>query len=372
MSRSMQSNGAGPRRPGDKEDICPVCKSTRYLNPEMRFLVNPECYHKMCESCVDRIFSQGPAACPIAGCARTLRKQRFRQQTFEDLKIEREVDIRRRVATAFNCQESDFETLLAYNNYLEDMEVATFNLLQGIDVDATERKLAAFAAQNASSISANNAKATETRTAQHAHSAAQKEQARLNRAGATRADLASMAERDEAHRETIDAVANAKDEPGQKVVLLKKSTARRTAAEKARDKQRQQQQQQQQQPTDTDHEIYKIQGLKPVMQPPPEKAYDPFGGMAHTPAYYTLQSHYEHPWLDRARTDPGIVAGGYDLKEYYQRTMLAAFAGLGCFIDEEMGEKEKEKGRGEGDDKMVATEGAAMAAAAAAAGADQA
>ncbi|KAL8994507.1 MAG: hypothetical protein Q9169_005536 [Polycauliona sp. 2 TL-2023] len=325
----------------------------------MRFLVNPECYHKMCESCVDRIFSQGPAACPIAGCARTLRKQRFRQQTFEDLKIEREVDVRRRVAKAFNRQESDFETLLAYNNYLEDMEVTTFNLLQGIDVAATERKLAAYTAQNASSISQNNAKAMEQRTTQNAHTAAQKEQARLNRAGANRADIASMAEREESHREAIDVLANPKNNGGQKVVL-KKSTARRTATEKARDKQRQQQQQQQHDPDETDNDIYKIEGLKRVEQALPEKPYDAFGGISYTPSYYTLQSHYEHPWLDRARTDPSIVAGGYHLREYYQRTMLEAFAGLGCFIDEEM--REREQGE---EDGMVATEGAAMAAASA-------
>ena len=124
MSRAPARNGAASRRPGEEDgelhtrmrtlrlqptsanppplcsspDICPVCKSSRYLNPNMRFLVNPECYHKMCESCVDRIFSQGPAPCPVAGCARTLRKQRFRKQTFEDVKVEREVDIRRRVA----------------------------------------------------------------------------------------------------------------------------------------------------------------------------------------------------------------------------------------------------------------------------------
>ena len=79
-------------------EICPVCKSSRYLNPKMRFLVNPECYHKMCESCVDRIFSQGPAPCPVAGCGRTLRKARFRKQTFGDIRVEREVDIRRKVA----------------------------------------------------------------------------------------------------------------------------------------------------------------------------------------------------------------------------------------------------------------------------------
>jgi CDK-activating kinase assembly factor MAT1 len=89
-----------PRSLADTSDICPVCKSSRYLNPNMQFKVNPECYHKMCESCVDRIFSHGPAPCPIAGCARTLRKAKFRRQTFEDLKVEREVDIRRRVAHA--------------------------------------------------------------------------------------------------------------------------------------------------------------------------------------------------------------------------------------------------------------------------------
>lgn len=132
MSRAPARNGASARRPGEEDgehhlhthlrtldlsspsptpaspsanpsspDICPVCKSSHYLNPNMRFLVNPECYHKMCESCVDRIFSQGPAPCPVAGCARTLRKQRFRRQTFEDLQIEREVDIRRRVAATY-------------------------------------------------------------------------------------------------------------------------------------------------------------------------------------------------------------------------------------------------------------------------------
>lgn len=63
----------------------------------MRFLINPECYHKMCESCVDRIFSSGPAPCPVAGCHKTLRKAKFRKQTFEDIEVEREVDIRRRV-----------------------------------------------------------------------------------------------------------------------------------------------------------------------------------------------------------------------------------------------------------------------------------
>ena len=33
------------------DDRCPVCKSDKYLNPNLKFLVNPECYHKMLVPC---------------------------------------------------------------------------------------------------------------------------------------------------------------------------------------------------------------------------------------------------------------------------------------------------------------------------------
>ncbi|KAL8956543.1 MAG: hypothetical protein Q9183_006283 [Haloplaca sp. 2 TL-2023] len=331
----------------------------------MRFLVNPECYHKMCESCVDRIFSQGPAPCPVAGCARTLRKQRFRKQTFEDLRIEKEVDVRRKVAAVFNKQEEDFETLRAYNNYLEEMEVVTFNLLEGIDVAATQRKLDAYAAQNAQQISQRDAKHGRHRNNQAVQQAAQKEQAILSRSAADRASISSIAERGERHREAMDALTSPQldtSTAGQKVVL-KKSTARRTAAEKTRDKQRQQQQlnpsTQQEVPADpSDNSVYRIEGLRQVVAAPEEAPYDPFAGLSLNPSYYILQSHYENPWLDKARTDPSILAGGYDLREYYQRTMLEASAGLGCFLQDEIRERQH---RSDGDG-MVATEGAAMVA----------
>ena len=331
----------------------------------MRFLVNPECYHKMCESCVDRIFSQGPAPCPVAGCARTLRKQRFRKQTFEDLRIEKEVDVRRKVAAVFNKQEEDFETLRAYNNYLEEMEVVTFNLLEGIDVAATQRKLDAYAAQNAQQISQRDAKNSRDRNNQAVQQAAQKEQAILSRSAADRASISSIAERGERHREAMDALTSAQldtSTAGQKVVL-KKSTARRTAAEKTRDKQRQQQQlnpsTQQEVPVDLgDNSVYRIEGLRQVVAAPEEAPYDPFAGLSLIPSYYTLQPHYENPWLDKARTDPSILAGGYNLREYYQRTMLEASAGLGCFLQDEIRERE----HGSDGNGMVATEGAAMVA----------
>ena len=62
----------------------------------------------------------GPAPCPI--CQRTLRKNKFRLQTFEDTLVEREVDLRKRIARTFNKTEEDFPTLKDYNDYLEEVE----------------------------------------------------------------------------------------------------------------------------------------------------------------------------------------------------------------------------------------------------------
>lgn len=49
-----------------------------------------------CESCIDRLFTLGPAPCPI--CNKILRKLAFTPQTFEDLTVEKEVAVRRRIA----------------------------------------------------------------------------------------------------------------------------------------------------------------------------------------------------------------------------------------------------------------------------------
>ena len=84
-------------RPDNSNEECPVCHTKLYFKRDMRFLVNPECYHRMCDSCVDRIFSHGPALCPIPGCRKTLRKNKFRLPRFEDLELEREIDIRKTV-----------------------------------------------------------------------------------------------------------------------------------------------------------------------------------------------------------------------------------------------------------------------------------
>ncbi|KAG8932169.1 TFIIH/NER complex subunit [Tulasnella sp. 418] len=136
----------------NEEDVCPVCKSDRFLNPKLRLLVS-SCYHRMCESCIDRLFTLGPAPCPI--CQKTLRKMAFIPQTFEDLAVEKEVGVRRRIAKEFNKRREDFPDLRSYNDYLEEVEDITFNLINGIDIEATEARIAAYRIENAALIELN-------------------------------------------------------------------------------------------------------------------------------------------------------------------------------------------------------------------------
>ncbi|QRW17653.1 RNA polymerase II transcription factor B subunit 3 [Rhizoctonia solani] len=85
------------------DDVCPLCRSDRFLNPKLRLLQGA-----------------GPAPCPT--CKTVIRKMGFMAQTFEDLGVEKEVAIRRRIAKHFNKRLEDFDSLQEYNDYLEEVE----------------------------------------------------------------------------------------------------------------------------------------------------------------------------------------------------------------------------------------------------------
>ena len=258
------------------------------------------------------------------------------------------------MAGVFNKREEEFESLRDWNNYLEEVENLTWNLLQGVDVKETEKKLDAYKRQNEQEIKQNAAIESQENANTEAQFAAQREQARLRREAARNEELDERREKEEGRREMVDMMARGDGDADtiaretQKVVL-KKSTARRTAAERSR----------QQAAAKVDNgaaaPLFSIQGLKRVVQPAPEKEYDPFGGYVIKPEYYYLRDHYEHSWLDNARSDAQITAGGYDVGEYCARAMMEAFGGLGVFVEDEI------RGREEMADKGVGTASAAAA-----------
>jgi CDK-activating kinase assembly factor MAT1 len=78
-----------------------------------------------------------------------------------------------------------------------------------------------------------------------------------------------------------------------------------------------------------------VKGLRKIRAPLPEKDYDPFMGMATTRDYYELRDDYPSIRLTKAKNDTRTKAGGFDFQAYFDESLLRAFAGLGCFIDEE-------------------------------------
>lgn len=131
---------------------CPHCKTTRYRNPLLKFMVNV-CGHTLCESCMELLFVKGSGSCPK--CSVPLRRANFRLQMFEDAMVERDIEIRRRVLRDYNKKEDDFPSLDAYNNYLEEVETIIYNLQNNIDVIETNKRIEQYKKENRDSIMRN-------------------------------------------------------------------------------------------------------------------------------------------------------------------------------------------------------------------------
>jgi CDK-activating kinase assembly factor MAT1 len=140
-------------------------------------MVSP-CYHILCDNCVYRIFLSGSAPCPQ--CGTILRKSSFHVPIFEDLRVEKECNIRKKVARCLNKREEDFENLRAYNDYLEQIEMIIFNLVNDVDVERTWNQLEMHRKENAGLIAKNQA-LEETEAKRITHENTLREEARIQR-----------------------------------------------------------------------------------------------------------------------------------------------------------------------------------------------
>lgn len=82
-----------------------------------------------------------------------------------------------------------------------------------------------------------------------------------------------------------------------------------------------------------------IKGLKEIKAPEPEQEYDPFMGMQFQRDWFELRQDYPLQRLTKAKKDKRVLAGGYDFSSYYDESLLKAFAGLGCFIEDEVAQR---------------------------------
>ncbi|KAI1209604.1 CDK-activating kinase assembly factor [Annulohypoxylon truncatum] len=365
------------------DDVCPVCRRQKYFNPDLEFLINPECYHPMCQRCVEFIFGKGPAQCPHPGCSKTLRQRGFHSAFFKDLKVEREVDVRRRVQAVFNMTEDDFVSLRDYNDYLQQVEDLTFDLVQGGDADrkAAEKKLLAYEQKHRDEIEKNKRRGREAESIRKQRDAADAEAAKQRRLEEQREEERAKAEEATINAEVMEALA--RGEPGTaadiqaRIVAQKRarvaeiagshfpsllntsSTTTASASSKLS--------------SARNSNLLSIRGLKDKNARDEDadyytRPYDPFAGLDLVPTRYKLrfstyssaaavnkdgESGYANPWLDRARTADDHRVPGYSIKEYVTRAVFEAFAGLGVVVGEEKADAAR----------AVGTSGAEVAAA---------
>ena len=84
-----------------------------------------------------------------------------------------------------------------------------------------------------------------------------------------------------------------------------------------------------------------IKGLREVTPPPAVVEYDPFMGMATRRDYYEVRDDYPLRRLKKAKEDVQLMASGFDFQQFYDESLFRAFAGLGCFIEDEKVEEKQ-------------------------------
>ncbi|OTA68447.1 CDK-activating kinase assembly factor [Hypoxylon sp. EC38] len=346
------------------DKFCPVCRRQKYLNPDMSFLINPECYHPMCTGCVENIFGKGPAQCPYPGCTKTLRQRGFHSAFFRDLTVEREVDVRRRVQAVFNMTQDDFETLRDYNDYLQQVEDLTFDLVQGGEAERkeAEQKLLAYEQKHKDEIEKNKKRGREAENLRKQRDAAEAEAARQRRLEEQREEERARAEEASINAEVMEALA--RGEPGTAADIQARIVAQKRARVAEIAGSRFPSILNNSSNTNTTRTTTTTTSSKPSTAPGPSnllsirglkdknaqkddaadyylRPYDPFAGLDLTPSRYTLQdTEYANPWLDEARSRDDHRVPGYSTREYVARALFEAFAGLGVVVDEEKADAE--------------------------------
>jgi CDK-activating kinase assembly factor MAT1 len=288
----------------------------------------------MCKTCVERIFKDGPNQCPYAGCHKTLRLRGFKTAFFADLTVEREVDIRRRVAAVFNKTEEEFETLDDYNEYLEMVECLTSDLVYGTDEQRrkAEAQLSEWEAKHKADIERNRRLARESDDARQRRIAAEEDEARQRRLLERQEELEEKANAKRFREEMLDSLQSAEvgraTEAMDKIMLKKRGQNKRDAALGAAGV----------------GGGLSIRGLREKKGPVVDNApYDPYGGVRVMPERVDLAPEklalYSNEWVEITRTKTEFKAGGYSPDEFLTRALFEAFSGLGVFVDEEKVEK---------------------------------
>ncbi|KAG6819607.1 hypothetical protein H0H93_010331 [Arthromyces matolae] len=250
-----------------------------------------------------------------------LRKLAFTPQTFEDLGVEKEVAIRRRIAKEFNKRREDFGDLRSYNDYLEEVEdinKSAFNLINDIDVVATEARIQAYRAENAALIELNI-----QREEAYAQGLKDQEEAerreRENRAmELRREEEEEREEREKGKREIIDKLETS-DQNASKIISKSRASAARKSSTRSAS-------------SVSQSNARLLQSRAAQSRVVPDEPHVPLedNWYAYEDLFELKKQGYQDFLSEAVRKDrEGIMrGGGYRIEEAWQRALLSAVAAL--------------------------------------------
>lgn len=200
------------------------------------------------------------------------------------------------------------------------------DLVDRKNVSAHEATLRQYAASNADSIKTNetiNRREVETFKAQQAR---EKEHVRLRREASRQADEDERRERGLERNDIVNKLASGMTSVDD---IVRESKAKHKPGARKKGPRTQDEK-----PISPMEPL--IKGLKKARAPEVEQEYDPFMGIQFQRDYFELRQDYPLQRLTKPKKDTRVLAGGYDFTSYYDESLLKAFAGLGCFIEDEI------------------------------------
>lgn len=244
----------------------------------------------------------------------------FTPQTFEDLVVEKEVAVRRRIAKEFSKRREDFSDLRSYNDYLEEVEDITFNLINDRDKVETEARIAKLRVENAA--------LTELNIQREEREAAivRAEEERVQREQLERAEEARLLEEDERmererEKQGIIDILQSTDKSATKVIAKSRAAAQKRALRKAPTAAAQ---------ASTSAAANTAARMRSTVKDEPHV---PFTDDWYTHQdKFVLRTQYGDPGTDALVRDlvgrDVLRAGGYDIREAWDRAIRTSVVGL--------------------------------------------
>ncbi|ODV95871.1 hypothetical protein PACTADRAFT_49312 [Pachysolen tannophilus NRRL Y-2460] len=287
----------------------------------------------------------GPTKCPYPNCNKILRKNKFKKQIFDDLNIEKECDIRKKILEIYNKQESNFKNLNEYNKYLEEIETIIFNLSHDIDIEETTNLVKQYELMNKELINENNDKISKDyenfmkrqnleksfkQTRLKLQKEIEDEDAKLKK-------LKNLENLNNMYDEGITKNKNNNNNNNNKNVLnqMKESILKKTSARQKQLKELEQRQQERLSQLTSSFGGQQLDDINGKLQKP-ETPFTPFNGDRVLKLPYNEDNDYYDPiYFNLVEKNDEFRASGYNLKEFFKRSLSEAFIGLDCFICDE-------------------------------------